>query len=123
MSVQQEYTPEVNSTMTRRDLPIRRLADALGARSEVRCVPIPRDCTEGFCEAYYGRPEKLLDPGARSACSVWSFVDDAVVARVERELGADRESGRLDARYGALRTLPELDGSLRLVIGRVRPPA
>lgn len=113
-----EYCPEVISTMTRRDPPIRRLADALGARSEMRRVPIPLDCTDGFCEAYYGRPEGLLDPGARSACSAWSFVEDGVVARFERELGADLRSGRWDARHGALRTLPEFDGSLRLVIGR-----
>ncbi len=48
-------------------------------------MPIPRDCTDGFCEAYYGRPEGLLNPSARSACSVWSFVDDGVVAGFERE--------------------------------------
>lgn len=113
-----EYAPEVISAMTRRDPPMGRLVEALGARSEMRPVPIPLDCTDGFCEAYYGRPEGLLDPCARSACSVWSFVEDGVVARFERELGADLRSGRWDARHGALRTLPEFDGSLRLVIGR-----
>lgn len=113
-----EYAPEVISTMVRRDPPKRRLADALGARSEVRPVPIPLGCTDGFCEAHYGRPERLLEPGARSACSVWSFVDDSVVAKFECELGSDLRSGRWDARHGALRTLPGFDGSLRLVIGR-----
>jgi SAM-dependent methyltransferase len=115
-----EYAPEVISTMVRRDPPIRRLTDALGTRSEVSPVPIPLDCTDGFCEAYYGRPEGLLDEGARSACSGWSFVDDGVVARFESDLRADLESGRWDAKYGALRTLPEYDGSLRLVIGRAQ---
>ena len=38
-----EYAPEVASTMTRRDPLIRRLVDALGARSETRRVPILRD--------------------------------------------------------------------------------
>jgi hypothetical protein len=61
--------------MMRRDPPISRLTEALGAWSEVLSVPIPLDCTDGFCEAYYGRPEGLLDNGARSACSVWSFQD------------------------------------------------
>ena len=42
----------------------------------------------------------------------------AAVAEFERELGADLESGRWDARHGALRTLPEFDGSLRLVTAR-----
>jgi hypothetical protein len=81
-------------------------------------VPIPLGCTDGFCEAHYGRPERLLDPGARSARSVWSFVDDSVVAKFECELGSDLRSGRWDARHGALPTLPGFDGSLRLVIGR-----
>jgi SAM-dependent methyltransferase len=83
-----EYAPEVISTMIRRDPPIRRLVHALDTRSEVRRVPIPHECTDGFCEAYYGRPEGLLDPGARSACSAWSFVGDSVVARFERGLSA-----------------------------------
>jgi len=40
-------------------------------------VPIPLLCQDGFNEAYYGRPEKLLDDEARPACSAWSFVDEA----------------------------------------------
>jgi hypothetical protein len=106
--------------MMRRDPPISRLTEALGAWSEVLSVPIPLDCTDGFCESYYGRPEGLLDEGARSACSVWSFIDDGVVARFERQLSADLESGRWDAKYRAMRALTEFDGSLRLVIGRDR---
>jgi hypothetical protein len=48
-------------------------------------------------------------------------VEDGVVARFERGMSADLRSGRWDAWHGALRTLPEFDGSLRLVVGR--PPA
>jgi hypothetical protein len=48
-------------------------------------------------------------------------VEDSVVARFERELSADVRSGRWDAQHRALRTLPEFDGSLRLVIGRCWP--
>lgn len=112
-----EYSPEVISTEARRYPTMSRISSALGARSEVRPVPIPWDCTDRFNEAYYGRPDGLLDPGARLACSAWSFVEDEAVARFERRLRADLESGRWDARYGALRALPEFDGSLRLVIG------
>ncbi len=32
---------------------------ALGGTAEVRPVPIPLDCADGFSEAYYGRPERL----------------------------------------------------------------
>jgi hypothetical protein len=108
----------VISTMARRYPPIRRIADALSARSEVHFVPTQLGCTDRFTEAYYGSPEGLLDPGARSARSVWSFVDEGVVDRFESELRADLQSGRWDARYGTLRTLLEFDGTLRLVIGR-----
>ena len=75
-------------------------------------------CTDGFSEAYYGRPEALLDPGARLANSAWSFVDRAVSERFERALRADLESGVWDARHGRLRTQPSFEGSLRLIVCR-----
>ena len=94
------------------------IASALGTASEVRPVPIPLDCTDGFQEAFYGRPEMFLDLGARLACSAWSFVEPQVQTRLEERLGADLRSGVWDERHGALRGEPEFDGSLRLVIGR-----
>jgi hypothetical protein len=69
-------------------------------------------------DAYYGRPELLLDPGARRANSAWSFVGPEVEERFMRDLGADLESGAWDAKYGHLRTQATFDGALRLVIGR-----
>ena len=78
-------------------------------------VPVPLDCTDGFNEAYYGRPEALLDPLARRSCSAWSFVGAAVHDRFTRELGRDLASGTWDDRYGYLRTQPAFEGSLILV--------
>lgn len=114
-----EHAPEVIATEARRYPPIHALLGALGARSEVQVVPIPLDCTDGFGEAYYGRPEALLEPGARLACSAWSFVGAEVEARFERTLREDLATGAWDARHGHLRTQPTFDGSLRLVIGLV----
>jgi hypothetical protein len=54
----------------------------------------------GFNEAYYGRPEMLLDPRARSACSAWSFVDAAGIARFETRLSGDLASGRMNRLAG-----------------------
>lgn len=71
------YAPEVIATEARRYPPIAAIADALGPRTEVLPVPIPLDCMDGFNEAYYGRPERLLDADARRACSAWSFVKAA----------------------------------------------
>ena len=90
----------------------------LGGQVEVITVPIPLNCTDGFSEAYFGRPECLLDPGARLANSAWSFVDAFVGPRLEVELGRDLESGAWDANYGHLRRLPEFESSLKLIVGR-----
>ncbi|GAB3583883.1 methyltransferase domain-containing protein [Leifsonia lichenia] len=113
-----EYASEVIATEARRYPSITDIRSALGGTVTVTALPIPLACTDGFSEAYYGRPEALLDPGARLANSAWSFVDRAVHDRFERTLRADLGSGAWDARHGRLRTQPSFDGSLRLIVGR-----
>ncbi|MGN6127758.1 MAG: class I SAM-dependent methyltransferase [Humibacter sp.] len=115
-----EYAPEVLAAEAGRYPTMERLVAALGGeeRASVLPVPVPLDCTDGFGEAYYGRPEALLDPGARLANSAWSFVGDDVETRFVDRLSADLADGSWDARHGALRTTPEFDGSLVLVVGR-----
>lgn len=81
-------------------------------------MPIPLDCMDGFNETYHARPEMLLNPDARLACSSWSFATADIVSRFEHDLQGDLESGLWDERFGALRTMPSYDGSLRLVIAR-----
>ncbi|NRF68343.1 class I SAM-dependent methyltransferase [Aquincola sp. S2] len=111
-----EYAPEALAVEARRYPRIETLVEGLGGAVRVEDVPIPLDCSDGFGEAYYGRPEMLLDRAARLACSAWSFVEPAVVERFERSLGEDLRSGRWDARHGVLRTQAEFDGSLRLIV-------
>lgn len=111
-----DYAPEVIAVEARRYPPIEQIVRLLGEPCEVRELPIPLDCTDGFGEAYYGRPERLLDPGARLANSAWSFVDPAVAFRAVEALRIDLERGAWDARYGHLRTQRAFNGSLRLVI-------
>lgn len=112
-----DYAPEVLGTEARRYPAIDQLTRLLGARSTVTSVPIPLNCSDGFGEAYYGRPEALLDPGARKANSAWSFVAADVHDRFETTLGADLASGAWDAKYGHLRRQPTFDGSLKLIVG------
>lgn len=112
------YAPEVVSQESRRFPAIGKVCALLGGQVEVQAVPIPLDCKDGFNEAYYGRPEMLLDPAARLACSSWSFAAPEVVARFEGALRGDLASGAWDARWGALRTQAFYDGSLRLIIAR-----
>jgi SAM-dependent methyltransferase len=87
----------------------------LGGSGTIQPVPIPLDCTDGFVEAYFGRPEAYLDPAVRAAQSVWGFVSPDVVEGVVTRLRADLDSGSWDARFGHLRTQPTYDGSMRLV--------
>ncbi|MFF4010935.1 class I SAM-dependent methyltransferase [Streptomyces sp. NPDC001717] len=109
------YAPEVLDTEARRYPPVEELAAALGGTCTVRSVPIPLDCTDGFNEAYYGRPEVLLEPAARQACSAWSFVDDGVRARFDEALRHDLRSGAWEEQFGQLRSRPSYEGSLVLV--------
>ena len=114
-----EYCPEVIAVEAVRYPAIRDIAQALGGTTDVLAVPIPLDCTDGFNEAYYGRPEMLLDPAARLACSAWSFVADDVIRRFEDRLRNDLASSRWDARHGHHRQRPTLAGSLKLIVNRI----
>jgi hypothetical protein len=114
-----DYCPEAITVEAGRYPSPQRIAQALGESSLIMPVPIPLDCTDGFNEAYYGRPEMLLDPNARLACSAWSFVPPEVVKRFEAALAADLKSGQWDARHGGLRTQPVFEGSLKLIVGRM----
>ncbi|MFF8727168.1 class I SAM-dependent methyltransferase [Streptomyces sp. NPDC015171] len=109
------YAPEVLDIEARRYPPVEELAAALGGTSTVHTVPVPLDCTDGFNEAYYGRPEMLLDPAARQACSAWSFADDHTREHFDRTLRHDLASGTWDEEFGHLRTQPTYEGSLVIV--------
>jgi hypothetical protein len=110
------YAPEVIQTEARRYPPLSSIAAALSGSCDVIPVPIPLDCTDGFNEAYYGRPEHLLDGRARLACSAWSFVDQVVVDRFENRLGCDLRDGTWDTTHGHLRRQSEFIGSLKLIV-------
>jgi hypothetical protein len=64
-----------------------------------------------------------LDPAVRQASSVWHLMDAGATEEAERGLDAlreDLESGAWDERHGHLRTAPELDIGLRLVVSELR---
>lgn len=112
-----DYAPDVVTAEARRYPSVDRISRAFGDL-EVTNVPIPLDCADGFNEAYYGRPEMLLDPAARASCSAWSFVDPAVSAGYVQRLQEDLEDGTWDDGYGHLRTQASFTGSLVLLVGR-----
>jgi len=114
------YAPEVVAVEARRYPPIEAIRQGLGGSVEIRPVAIPLDCRDGFNEAYYGRPEMLLEEGARLACSGWSFAPPEAVDRFVATLGADLASGAWDRDYGPLRRQATFEGPLRLIIGQPR---
>jgi SAM-dependent methyltransferase len=113
-----DYAPRVLAAEARRYPALERIRAVLGGVSETVPVPIPLRCRDGFNEAYYGRPERLLDPAARLACSAWSFVDAKTADDYIEALRRDLDSGAWDRRFGRLRSTPEFDGSLRLIVAR-----
>lgn len=114
------YAPEMIAVEASRYPSMQSIADLLGGKVEIRPVPIPLHCTDGFGEAYYGRPERLLDPGARLANSAWSFVDKAIAERFVTELGRDLKDGTWEKQHGHLRSQPFFEGSLRLIVANAR---
>ncbi|WP_327350902.1 class I SAM-dependent methyltransferase [Streptomyces sp. NBC_01304] len=110
-----EYAPEVLDTEARRHPPLHHLTSALGGTTTIQFVPIPLDCTDGFNEAYYGRPELLLDPAARQACSAWSFIGDQAREDFDTSLRCALGSGAWDGAFGHLRGRPAYTGSLMLL--------
>ncbi|MFC7807882.1 class I SAM-dependent methyltransferase [Streptomyces olivaceus] len=110
-----DYAPDVLDTEARRYPALNALAGGLGGTVTVDAVPIPLDCTDGFNEAYYGRPEMLLDPAARQACSAWSFIDDRARQEFDISLRRALGSGAWDEAFGHLRSRPVYRGSLVLL--------
>jgi SAM-dependent methyltransferase len=91
-----DYAPQVLATEAQRYPSLERIGAVLGGRLEEVHVPIPLDCQDGFNEAYYGRPERLLDERARLSCSAWSFVDAETTRRNVAHLNEDLRTGRWD---------------------------
>jgi SAM-dependent methyltransferase len=92
------------------------VAAELGGEVRVETIPTPADCSDGFFEAFWNRPEAMLDPTVRASQSIWELLEPAAVERIFDRLGADLASGRWDEENGALRDRDSYEGSLRLVI-------
>ena len=116
-----DYVPEVVAVEEARFPTLGRVVDVLAVGSSgvsVDVVPVPVDCTDGFGEAFYARPEAFLQPEVRAATSGLVLTDRVAVQRGLDRLAADLASGAWDARYGQLREQAERRGALRLVTAR-----
>lgn len=113
---QEELLGEVLALDKPRFPTIGEIERALGGRTRVERIPTPGDCTDGFVEAFWRRPEALLDPAVRSAQSLWPLLEPGAEQRVVDRLALALESGAWDAQHGHLREQEQFDGTLRLVI-------
>ena len=95
---------------------VEEIAAELGGTTRIESIPTPADCTDGFFEAFWNRPEAILDPTVRSSQSIWQLVEPGVEEEIVARLAADLESGKWDEEHGALREQGSYEGSLRLVI-------
>lgn len=93
-----------------------RVLSAGGATVRVDVVPIPRDCVDGFGEAFWARPEAYLRPEVRGATSGFVLADQEAVQHGVDRLAADLASGAWDVAHGHLRAQDEYAGAMRLVV-------
>lgn len=113
---QKDYLAEGLEIERPRFQSIEAVAAALGGQTRVERIPTPADCRDGFFEAYWNRPERLLDASVRASQSMWALLAPGVEERIVARLEADLRSGAWDAEHGHLRDLEEYDGALRLVV-------
>ena len=87
---------------------------------EVREVPIPHDCRDGFLGAFWRRPHAYLDPAVRAGISVFSLLPENEVETAVGRLRADLESGDWERRNAAILERDELDLGFRVVVAEYR---
>lgn len=112
------YFPELIAVEKARYPTIAFLEACLGGPCEIVTIPVPLDCTDGFQEAFYGRPEAFLQADVRAAQSAWGFLPEGLETQLVQRLAADLQSGAWDKKYGHYRTESNFTGALRLVISR-----
>jgi len=110
------YFPELIAVEKARYPTIDFIVQSLGGSCEIKSIPIPLDCLDGFQEAFYGRPEAFLEKQVRLSQSAWGFLPDGVEDRLVKTLADDLQSGNWDKKYGYYRTQPSFTCALRLII-------
>jgi SAM-dependent methyltransferase len=107
-----DYLPEIARVDA--DAPtLEAIREVLGPL-EVRRVPIPHDCTDGFLCAYWRRPRAYLDARVRRAISSLSALPDAA-ARLEA-LRRDLDDGSWRRRNAKLLEADAMDYGYRLIL-------
>jgi len=109
------YFPQLIEIERSRYPKLNYIAECLGEQIKITNIKIPFDCTDGFQEAFYGRPEAFLQEEVRNAQSAWGFLDKNIENQYVKRLSDDLVSGEWDRLYGHHRTMPEFEGAFRLL--------
>jgi SAM-dependent methyltransferase len=112
-----EYFPAIVAKDRLQFPPIELIASTLG-RVEVRPLPVPRDCIDGFLGAFWARPHSYLDPGIRSGIS--AFTDLPGLDEGLFRLRNDLDTGLWQKRFGNLCSEDQLDIGYRLVVATMQ---
>jgi SAM-dependent methyltransferase len=107
-----DYLPEYANLWAGRPSLIE-LASTIGAWTEP--VLVPWDCTDGFYQAFWRRPEAYLDEHVRRGMSIWARVGADAEQRAVRSLRHDLASGRWAERNRDLCGLGAAELGLRLL--------
>lgn len=110
-----EYFPQVIEIERSRYPKLNHIAECLDVQIKIINIKIPLDCSDGFQEAFYGRPEAFLQEEVRNAQSAWGFLNKDMEKQYIKRLSDDLASGEWDRLYGHHRTLPEFEGAFRLL--------
>jgi SAM-dependent methyltransferase len=99
-----------------------RLATELPAGRSIP-IPVPRDCSDHFFAALWGRPELFLDDEIVGPMWVWNRLSEEAKQAGRARLADDLRTGRWQELHGDSLTQDQLDVGLRLVISELGPPS
>ncbi len=110
-----EYFPMVVEAEKKRYPALSVIETVFGIRPEITNIKIPFDCTDGFQEAFYGRPEEFLKKEIRGGQSAWGFIPDELESKYVENLRNELLNGEWDRKYGFHRKMKEFEGALRMM--------
>ncbi|MDN5896570.1 MAG: hypothetical protein L0H93_21430, partial [Nocardioides sp.] len=94
------------------------VATTIGVDADVRELPVPWDCVDGFLPAYWRRPEAYLDPDVQRSMSGLQLLNPEVLGRGIARLRSDLDDGTWQRRNAALLETDLLDVGWRLIFDR-----
>ncbi|MBF6555858.1 MAG: methyltransferase domain-containing protein [Acidimicrobiales bacterium] len=110
-----EYFPEMFDLESEQRAPTVATVAVHFSHVDVEVLEVPSTCSDGFCGAYWSRPEADLDARVRMGISSLAQLSPGAIRRGVQRLGEDLGSGRWDTCHGRLRTLEAYDLGYRLL--------